>query len=111
MFVLNGLVFILIGPQLSTVLSGQLRRSLPELLAITAVICAAVILVRLAWAFVAMGLTAGVRRLRHRHEPPPWRESFVVGWAGLRGVVSLATRWRCHWRHPVEMSCCSSPLA
>jgi monovalent cation/hydrogen antiporter len=91
-FVLNGLVFILIGLQLSTVLGGQLGRSLPELLVITAVIAAAVILVRLAWAFAAAGLTNGLRRLRHADEPPPpWRETFVVGWAGLRGVVSLAT--------------------
>jgi monovalent cation/hydrogen antiporter len=90
-FALNGLVFILIGLQLSTVLGGQPGRSVPELLASTAVIAAAVIVVRLAWAFAAAGLTSGFRRLRHGHEPPPpWRETFVVGWAGLRGVVSLA---------------------
>jgi NhaP-type Na+/H+ or K+/H+ antiporter len=52
-FALNGLVFILIGLQLSTVLGGQLRRSFPELLAITAVIACMVILVRLGWAFAA----------------------------------------------------------
>src|ERR1700730_16945048 len=63
-FALNGLVFILIGLQLSTVLGGQLGRSVPELLAITAVIAAAVILVRLAWAFAATSLTYGLRRLR-----------------------------------------------
>jgi CPA1 family monovalent cation:H+ antiporter len=90
-FVLNGLVFILIGLQLSTVLGGQLGRSLPELVLITAVIAAAVILVRLGWAFAAAGMMYGLRRLRHPDEPPPWRETFVVGWAGLRGVVSLAT--------------------
>jgi monovalent cation/hydrogen antiporter len=91
-FVLNGLIFILIGLQLSTILGGQLGRSVPELLAIAAVIAAAVILVRLAWAFGAAGVTSGFRRLRRADEPPPpWRETFVVGWAGLRGVVSLAT--------------------
>jgi CPA1 family monovalent cation:H+ antiporter len=91
-FALNGLVFILIGLQLSTVLSGQLGHSIPELLALTAAIAAAVILVRLAWVFAATGVTFGLRRLRHADAPPaPWRETFVVGWAGLRGVVSLAT--------------------
>ena len=90
-FALNGLVFILIGLQLSTVVSGQLGRSLPGLLASMAVIAAAVILVRLGWVFAAAALTSGFRRLRHAHEPPrPWRETVVVGWAGLRGVVSLA---------------------
>ncbi len=46
-FVLNGPVFVLIRLQLSTVLSGQLGRSLTKLLAITAVIAATVILLRL----------------------------------------------------------------
>jgi CPA1 family monovalent cation:H+ antiporter len=91
-FALNGLVFILIGLQLSTVLGRQLSRSLPDLLGITAVIAATAILVRLGWAFAAATLAAGFRRLRHADEPPPsWRETFVVGWAGLRGVISLAT--------------------
>ncbi len=90
-FALNGLVFILIGLQLSTVLGGQLNRPLPELLGITATIAAAVILVRLAWVFAAAGLSSAVRRLRHRIAPRlSWRETFVVGWAGLRGVLSLA---------------------
>jgi Na+/H+ antiporter len=90
-FVLNGLVFILIGLQLSTVLSGQLGKSLPELLGITAIIAVAVILVRLTWAFAASGLASGFRRLRRSGDLPSWSETFVVGWAGLRGVVSLAT--------------------
>src|ERR1700716_2518265 len=78
-FALNGLIFILIGLQLSTVLGGQLGRSVPELVAITAVIAAAVILVRLAWAFAAAGITSGLRRIRRADAPPPpWRETFVV---------------------------------
>ncbi len=90
-FVLNGLVFILIGLQLETVLRRQLDRSLPELLAITAVVAAAVILVRLAWTFLAVAIASGLRHLRRADAAPtPWREGFVVGWAGLRGVVSLA---------------------
>jgi monovalent cation/hydrogen antiporter len=91
-FVLNGLVFILIGLQLSTVLGGQVGRSLPELLAITAVIAVTVIVVRLAWVFAAAGVTSGLRRLRPTEErPTPWRETLVVSWSGLRGVLSLAT--------------------
>jgi CPA1 family monovalent cation:H+ antiporter len=91
-FALNGLVFILIGLQLSTVLAGPLSRPVPEVLAITALIAAAVILVRLGWVFTATGLAFAVQRVRRGHgSPPPWRETLVVGWAGLRGVVSLAT--------------------
>jgi CPA1 family monovalent cation:H+ antiporter len=91
-FALTGLVFILIGLQLSTVLGNQQGRSLPELVAFTAVISLAVILVRLAWVFAAAGLTAEVRHLRRADTPPStWRDTVLVGWAGLRGVVSLAT--------------------
>jgi Na+/H+ antiporter len=84
-FALNGLVFVLIGLQLSTVLSGQLNGSLAELLVITAVICLTVILVRLGWVFGAAGLSYLLRGAR-----PDYRETLVVGWSGLRGVVSLA---------------------
>lgn len=84
-FALNGLVFVLIGLQLSTVLGGELTRSLPELLGMTALICLAVILIRLVWVFGAAGAGALLKGTR-----PDWRETLVVGWSGLRGVVSLA---------------------
>ena len=84
-FMLNGLVFVLIGLQLSTVLNGELNKSLPELLSTTAVICVTVILVRLAWVFGGTGLAALLRA-----RSADWRETLVIGWSGLRGVVSLA---------------------
>src|SRR5438874_1154521 len=59
---------------------------------LTPFIAAAVILVRLGWVFATTGFKAALVRLKHpRRRPPSWRETFVVGWAGLRGVVSLAT--------------------
>jgi monovalent cation/hydrogen antiporter len=91
-FVLNGLVFILIGLQLSTILSGVNSQSLLSALGIGALISVAVILVRLAWvfayAYVPYWLARGPRRAE---AAPRWREIFIVGWAGMRGVVSLAT--------------------
>lgn len=90
-FALNGLVFILIGLQLSTVLGGQFGRPLPELVGITAVISVSIVLVRFVWAYAAALVAAGTRRLTHLDGPEQgWRETFVIGWAGLRGVVSLA---------------------
>jgi CPA1 family monovalent cation:H+ antiporter len=84
-FALNGLVFVLIGLQLSTVVNGELDESLPDLLATSATVCLAVILVRLVWVFGAASLESLLGGTR-----PNWRETLVVGWSGLRGVVSLA---------------------
>lgn len=91
-FILNSLVFILIGLQLSTILSALSGRSLLTLIGLGEVIAVVVIVVRLAWVFVARYSSWWLARRRHPSLPPPaWRESLIVGWAGMRGVVSLAT--------------------
>ncbi len=149
-FVMNGLVFILIGLQLSVILRGLAGRSILSLIGIGLVLSIAAIGVRMAWVFLEeyvrwwLGKWRPFRRIRGtggldgiRHigtepdsalpapsatpttlaimegsedaedlstsgasdtpgkEPgldaPPWREMLVVGWAGMRGVVSLAT--------------------
>jgi CPA1 family monovalent cation:H+ antiporter len=90
-FVLNGLVFILIGLQLSTILAERPTSGLALPLEVTLVVAATLILARFAWAFGAAGVSSALRDLRHDEAAaPPLRESFLVGWAGLRGVVSLA---------------------
>ena len=91
-FILNSLVFILIGLQLSTILGALSGRLLADLVGFAALIALAVILVRLVWVFSARYLAWWLARLRRRHAlPPDPRQTFVVGWAGMRGVVSLAT--------------------
>jgi Na+/H+ antiporter len=93
-FVLNGLVFILIGLQLSPILRALAGRSLLSLIGIGLLLSGAAILVRLAWvfldAYIRWGLVCLLRRHRPADETPRPRELFVVGWAGMRGVVSLA---------------------
>ncbi|UFP96734.1 Na+/H+ antiporter [Gloeobacter morelensis] len=89
-FVLNGLAFILIGLQLPTIVEG-LTEYTPATLAFYATVAsAAAILVRLVWVFLfAYGprwLSASLRR----RDPIAWRPVLVVGWTGMRGVVSLA---------------------
>jgi CPA1 family monovalent cation:H+ antiporter len=84
-FVLNGLVFILIGLQLPTTLAALSRRPLVTLIGLGLLLSLTVILVRLAWVFAVAGLR------RWRGDRIPWSETVVAGWAGMRGVVSLAT--------------------
>jgi CPA1 family monovalent cation:H+ antiporter len=90
-FVLNGVVFILIGLQLAT-----LRQSIPgpELATLIwqgVVLSATAIVIRLAWvpiaAYVPRALSS---RLRARDPMPPWSTLFLIGWTGMRGIVSLA---------------------
>jgi Na+/H+ antiporter len=92
-FVLNSLVFILIGLQLSTILGGMSDRSLLSVIGLGTMIAVAVMLVRMVWVFAVTYGRWLVDRLKGggAHPPPDWRETFVVSWAGMRGVVSLAT--------------------
>jgi len=91
-FTLNGLVFILIGLQLPTILEVlRTDRSLPELLALGAAVSVAVIAVRLAWVFPATYLPRWLSRSLAARDPAPSpRVVLIIGWAGMRGVVSLA---------------------
>jgi CPA1 family monovalent cation:H+ antiporter len=90
-FLVNSMVFVLIGLQLRPILSGLSEYS-PALLALYALAVAAVtILVRPLWVFpmtyVPRLLSPAMRR---RDPPPPWQWVAVISWSGMRGVVSLA---------------------
>ena len=91
-FVLNGLVFVLIGLQLPAIRAGIHEYSLSTLLIDGAIFSALVILLRLIWVFPGAGVAWLVRtKLLHQKEwRPRFRQIFVLGWTGMRGVVSLA---------------------
>jgi CPA1 family monovalent cation:H+ antiporter len=90
-FLLNGVVFMLIGLQLPEVVRGLHNHSRGELLGGAAIICGVVILTRLLWVFPSAWLPRWMsRRIRARDPMPPWRNIAVFGWCGMRGVVSLA---------------------
>jgi Na+/H+ antiporter len=91
-FILNGLVFIFIGLQLPYVLQGTRDHSLRELLMYGVFFSAFLILLRLIWMFPGARLSYFIRRrvLHQRERLPPARQIFIVGWTGMRGVISLA---------------------
>ncbi len=91
-FLLNGLVFLLIGLQLPVILAGaRISQPLPEMLWHAALISGVAIVVRLLWVFPAAHIPRVLSpRLRHRDPVPPWQQLLVAGWSGMCGVVSMA---------------------
>jgi CPA1 family monovalent cation:H+ antiporter len=92
-FSLEALVFILIGFSLRGVLErvGGLEAVLTTMAAPVIGIVAAVLLARFAWVFGSEAVLTSLRRAGlGRARPLGWRQAGVLGWAGMRGVVTLA---------------------
>lgn len=87
-FLLNGLLFILIGLQLPAILQQQ--ESWWRLLGAGAAVSATVILVRIAWVYPATYLPRLLFRSERAQPKPAWQNVALVSWAGMRGVISLA---------------------
>lgn len=90
-FLLNGIIFILIGLQLPKVMDGLGNESWWNLGLYAAGVSATVVLVRIFWVFaVVYGLGIINRWLGRGVTWPDWRNVAIVAWSGMRGVVSLA---------------------
>jgi CPA1 family monovalent cation:H+ antiporter len=88
-FVLNALLFALIGLQLPGILDALSGRSTATLIGYAAAVTAAVIAARLLWVVPGTYLTARFRR-RRRPIQEPGKAAILLGWSGMRGAVSLA---------------------
>jgi CPA1 family monovalent cation:H+ antiporter len=88
LFLLNGLVFMLIGLQLPSVVRGL--GDISVVLGHTGVVVLAVVLARFVWVVPASYLSRLVPSVRKAGPAPPWRAVLLVSWSGLRGVVTLA---------------------
>jgi CPA1 family monovalent cation:H+ antiporter len=89
--ILESFAFLMIGLQLPTVV-GELKGIPFQVIAIaSAAVLGTVILVRIVWMFVFAYLPRFLfRHIRLREPGPTPAQVFVVAWAGMRGVVSLA---------------------
>jgi CPA1 family monovalent cation:H+ antiporter len=90
-FLLNGVVFMLIGLQLPEVIKNLHSHPWNQLFRDAAILGAVVIVTRIIWVFPGAYLPRWLSpRIRAREPRPPWRDVAVFGWCGMRGVVSLA---------------------
>jgi NhaP-type Na+/H+ or K+/H+ antiporter len=93
-FVLNVLAFVLMGLQARPILNRLSGESQADALVFAAAVLATVIVGRLAW---VLGCGAVIRRMnrssgsRSRAQAEDLRGDLVIGWCGMRGLVTLAT--------------------
>jgi len=84
-YLLNALLFVLIGLQLPVVLDALGDYSTATLVGYAALVSGAVIVLRFAWVFAVLQAPKWIAR-----RMSSWRGAVFVSWAGMRGAVSLA---------------------
>ena len=90
-FLLNTLVFSLMGMQLSAIVGRLGSYSALHLLTTGALLSAVAIAVRFAWIYPALYVPRILNAaLRRQAAAPPEAEFFIMSWCGMRGIVSLA---------------------
>jgi CPA1 family monovalent cation:H+ antiporter len=90
-FLLNAVLFLLVGLHLPGILDHLSGHATADLVLWGALLSAVVIGVRLAWVFTLPVLTRLIdRRESQRARRLPAEQRLVIGWAGMRGSVSLA---------------------
>jgi monovalent cation/hydrogen antiporter len=89
-FLLNSLIFILIGIQLSAILSRLTGYSGRDLFVYGMLVSMVAIAVRFLWIYPATYLPRMLsERFGERNPAPPEAELFIMSWCGMRGIVSL----------------------
>jgi Na+/H+ antiporter len=91
-FLLENSVFVLIGLQARWIISDVDASGVPVLDVVKLCVSTfvAVVVLRLVWVFPARVLLVRPEPDRETGEHPSWRSTAVLGWSGMRGVVTLA---------------------
>ncbi len=90
-YLLNGIVFVLIGLQLPGILRNMQEYWWPRPFLYAVAINVLCIVVRIVWVFAGAHIPRLLsKRIRETEPEPDWRQVSIVGWAGMRGIVSLA---------------------
>ncbi len=89
-FLLNGLLFLLVGLQFSAVVDGIENLDGVTLLGAALAVAATVIVLRMLWMLLATPFVARAAAGEPLDRQTLRREQFVLGWSGMRGALSLA---------------------
>lgn len=89
-FLLNGIVFVLIGLQLPSILAGITEYSLPHMIMYGLLLGGITMVLRICWVFPGAYVPRWLSKKIRETEKTSWKHVLIVGWTGMRGVVSLA---------------------
>ena len=92
-FLLNGFVFLIIGLELPEVWQNLSDDHIPvsQLIWYSLLITVAIIVIRILWVIPAAYLPRLLFKSIRKKDPyPQWQHVAIIGWTGMRGVVSLA---------------------
>ena len=90
-YLIEGMVFLITGLQARTLLPSIRHYTLAEIAMAAVVVCVVVIGARFVWMYPATYLPRWLFPAIRRKDPyPPWQHPFLLAFAGIRGIVSLA---------------------
>ncbi len=94
-FLLNGIIFILIGLQMPALVKDLSVGSLTRLIGYGLIISVVTVIIRILWVFAGAYLS-NLLSFKNKDKPEgaeqvSWKNVMIVAWTGTRGVVSLAT--------------------
>lgn len=88
-FILESLIFMLVGLELPRVIVALQSHTLVQLVALVLAATLACILVRFVWVFISIYVGDGDHRKGKGNAKTRWKKPFFIAWAGLRGADSL----------------------
>jgi CPA1 family monovalent cation:H+ antiporter len=89
-FVLNGVLFMLIGLDLPQVVHDLPKSSASQVARLAILVVGAIVLVRFVWMFGTSYLPRLLSRTFRHENPAPWQHTALIAWTGMRGADSLA---------------------
>ena len=90
-YLLEGILFLVTGMETRVLIEGADQGLLREVAVAVPLMVAVIVLARFIWVYPAVYLPRWLSpALARRDPPPPWQWSILLGFVGVRGVVSLA---------------------